>query len=178
VGIAPSASHLGDFIEDKNAILPIDAAIQSDLRETTTHVLASLTPREERILRMRFGIGMNSDHTLEEVGNPFFVTASASARSKRRHCGSSSTRADQGPSGASSTIDPAGFPGAHGARNRAVRSVGPRALRLVGCLHPRAQQPTPLTRNPARHPISQKSVSSRVASLKIVTSSISRAGVT
>ena len=67
-------SHLGDFIEDKNAILPIDAAIQSNLRETTTRVLASLTPREERILRMRFGIGMNSDHTLEEVGQQFSVT--------------------------------------------------------------------------------------------------------
>ena len=67
-------SHLGDFIEDKNAILPIDAAIQSNLRETTTRVLASLTPREERILRMRFGIGMNTDHTLEEVGQQFSVT--------------------------------------------------------------------------------------------------------
>ena len=67
-------SHLGDFIEDKNAILPIDAAIQSNLRETTTRVLASLTPREERILRMRFGIGMNSDQTLEEVGQQFSVT--------------------------------------------------------------------------------------------------------
>ncbi|MGB8287724.1 MAG: RNA polymerase sigma factor RpoD [Rhizobium ruizarguesonis] len=67
-------SHLGDFIEDKNAILPIDAAIQSNLRETTTRVLASLTPREERILRMRFGIGMNKDHTLEEVGKQFSVT--------------------------------------------------------------------------------------------------------
>ena len=67
-------SHLGDFIEDKNAILPIDAAIQSNLRETTTRVLASLTPREERILRMRFGIGINSDHTLEEVGQQFSVT--------------------------------------------------------------------------------------------------------
>jgi RNA polymerase primary sigma factor len=67
-------SHLGDFIEDKNAILPIDAMIQSNLRETTTRVLASLTPREERILRMRFGIGMNSDHTLEEVGQQFSVT--------------------------------------------------------------------------------------------------------
>jgi RNA polymerase primary sigma factor len=67
-------SHLGDFIEDKNAILPLDAAIQSNLRETTTRVLASLTPREERILRMRFGIGMNSDHTLEEVGQQFSVT--------------------------------------------------------------------------------------------------------
>ncbi len=67
-------SHLGDFIEDKNAILPIDAAIQSNLRETTTHVLASLTPREERIIRMRFGIGMNSEHTLEEVGQQFSVT--------------------------------------------------------------------------------------------------------
>jgi RNA polymerase primary sigma factor len=67
-------SHLGDFIEDKNTILPIDAAIQSNLRETTTRVLASLTPREERILRMRFGIGMNSDHTLEEVGQQFSVT--------------------------------------------------------------------------------------------------------
>ena len=67
-------SNLGDFIEDKNAILPVDAAIQSNLRETTTRVLASLTPREERVLRMRFGIGMNTDHTLEEVGQQFSVT--------------------------------------------------------------------------------------------------------
>ncbi len=67
-------SHLGDFIEDKSAILPIDAAIQANLRETTTRVLASLTPREERVLRMRFGIGMNTDHTLEEVGQQFSVT--------------------------------------------------------------------------------------------------------
>src|SRR5437867_8122248 len=67
-------SRLGDFIEDKNAILPIDAAIQSNLRETTTRVLASVTPREERVLRMRFGIGMNTDHTLEEVGQQFSVT--------------------------------------------------------------------------------------------------------
>ena len=67
-------SHLGDFIEDKNAILPSDAAMQSNLRETTTRVLASLTPREERVLRMRFGIGMNTDHTLEEVGQQFSVT--------------------------------------------------------------------------------------------------------
>jgi len=67
-------SHLGDFIEDKSAVLPVDAAIQSNLRETTTRVLASLTPREERVLRMRFGIGMNTDHTLEEVGQQFSVT--------------------------------------------------------------------------------------------------------
>ncbi len=67
-------SHLGDFIEDKSAILPVDAAIQSNLRETTARVLASLTPREERVLRMRFGIGMNTDHTLEEVGQQFSVT--------------------------------------------------------------------------------------------------------
>ena len=67
-------SHLGDFIEDKNAILPLDAAIQANLRETTTRVLATLTPREERVLRMRFGIGMNTDHTLEEVGQQFSVT--------------------------------------------------------------------------------------------------------
>ncbi|MCZ4092022.1 RNA polymerase sigma factor RpoD [Sinorhizobium psoraleae] len=67
-------SHLGDFIEDKNALLPIDAAIQANLRETTTRVLASLTPREEHVLRMRFGIGMNTDHTLEEVGQQFSVT--------------------------------------------------------------------------------------------------------
>jgi len=67
-------SHLGDFIEDKNAIVPLDAAIQANLRETTTRVLASLTPREERVLRMRFGIGMNTDHTLEEVGQQFSVT--------------------------------------------------------------------------------------------------------
>jgi RNA polymerase primary sigma factor len=67
-------SHLGDFIEDKNAIQPLDAAIQDNLRSTTTRVLASLTPREERVLRMRFGIGMNTDHTLEEVGQQFSVT--------------------------------------------------------------------------------------------------------
>ncbi len=67
-------SHLGDFIEDKNAVLPIDAAINANLRETTTRVLATLTPREERVLRMRFGIGMNTDHTLEEVGQQFSVT--------------------------------------------------------------------------------------------------------
>ena len=67
-------SHLGDFIEDKNAILPLDAVIQSNLRETTTRTLASLTAREERIIRMRFGIGMNTDHTLEEVGQQFSVT--------------------------------------------------------------------------------------------------------
>ena len=67
-------SHLGDFIEDKNAVQPLDAAIHSNLRETTTRVLASLTAREERVLRMRFGIGMNTDHTLEEVGQQFSVT--------------------------------------------------------------------------------------------------------
>ncbi len=67
-------SHLGDFIEDKNAVLPVEAAIQANLRETTTRVLSSLTPREERVLRMRFGIGMNTDHTLEEVGQQFNVT--------------------------------------------------------------------------------------------------------
>ena len=67
-------SHLGDFIEDKNALLPYDSAINSNLRETTTRVLSSLTPREERVLRMRFGIGMNTDHTLEEVGQQFSVT--------------------------------------------------------------------------------------------------------
>ena len=67
-------SHLGDFIEDKNAVIPLDAAIQSNLREATTRVLSSLTPREERVLRMRFGIGMNTDHTLEEVGQQFSVT--------------------------------------------------------------------------------------------------------
>ncbi len=67
-------SNLGDFIEDKNAVLPLDSAVHSNLRETTTRVLASLTPREERVLRMRFGIGMNTDHTLEEVGQQFNVT--------------------------------------------------------------------------------------------------------
>jgi len=67
-------SQLGDFIEDKNAVLPLDSAIQENLRETTTRVLSSLTPREERVLRMRFGIGMNTDHTLEEVGQQFSVT--------------------------------------------------------------------------------------------------------
>jgi RNA polymerase primary sigma factor len=64
-------SHLGDLIEDKDAVQPIDATIQSNLRETTTRVLASLTPREERIIRMRFGLGVNSDHTLQEVGQQF-----------------------------------------------------------------------------------------------------------
>ncbi|MGB8632162.1 MAG: sigma-70 family RNA polymerase sigma factor, partial [Xanthobacteraceae bacterium] len=67
-------SRLSDLIEDNNTILPIDAAIQSNLRETTTRLLASLTPREERVLRMRFGLGMNTDHTLEEVGQQFSVT--------------------------------------------------------------------------------------------------------
>ena len=67
-------SHLGDFIEDKSAVIPLDAAIQANLREATTRVLSSLTPREERVLRMRFGIGMNTDHTLEEVGQQFNVT--------------------------------------------------------------------------------------------------------
>jgi RNA polymerase primary sigma factor len=67
-------SHLGDFIEDKTAVIPLDAAIQANLREATTRVLSSLTPREERVLRMRFGIGMNTDHTLEEVGQQFNVT--------------------------------------------------------------------------------------------------------
>jgi RNA polymerase primary sigma factor len=68
-------SRLGDFIEDKNTILPIDAAIQSNLCETTKGVLASLTPRDERVLRMRFGIGINTDHTLQEVGLQFSVTS-------------------------------------------------------------------------------------------------------
>jgi RNA polymerase primary sigma factor len=67
-------SMLGDFIEDKNALQPLDAAILSNLREVTTRVLSSLTPREERVLRMRFGIGMKTDHTLEEVGQQFSVT--------------------------------------------------------------------------------------------------------
>jgi RNA polymerase primary sigma factor len=90
-------SHLGDLIEDKNAILPIEAAIQSNLRETTTRILASLTPREERIVRMRFGLGMNSDHTLEEVGQQFSVTRErirqieAKALRKLKHPSRSST---------------------------------------------------------------------------------------
>ncbi len=67
-------TNLGDFIEDKNALQPLDTAIQSNLSESTTKILASLTPREERVLRMRFGIGMNTDHTLEEVGLQFSVT--------------------------------------------------------------------------------------------------------
>ena len=84
-------SHLGDFIEDTNAVLPIDAAMQKNLRDSTTNVLASLTPREERVLRMRFGIGMSSDHTLEEVGQQFSVTRErirqieAKALKKLRH---------------------------------------------------------------------------------------------
>ena len=89
-------TQLGDLIEDKNAILPIDAAIQSNLRDTTTRMLASLTPREERIVRMRFGLGMNSDHTLEEVGKQFSVTRErirqieAKALRKLKHPGRSS----------------------------------------------------------------------------------------
>ena len=67
-------SQLGDFIPDGNAVLPLDSAIQENLKETTTRVLSSLTPREERVLRMRFGIDMNTDHTLEEVGRQFSVT--------------------------------------------------------------------------------------------------------
>ena len=67
-------SNLGDFINDQNAVIPLDAAIQENLREQTTQILSSLTPREERVLRMRFGIGMNTDHTLEEVGQQFSVT--------------------------------------------------------------------------------------------------------
>ena len=82
-------SHLGDFIEDKSAVLPLEAAIHSNLRETTTRILSSLTPREERVLRMRFGIGMNTDHTLEEVGQQFSVTRERGfAKLRRRHCGS------------------------------------------------------------------------------------------
>ena len=102
-------SYLGDWIEDQNAIQPIDATIQSNLRETTSHMLASLTPREERIVRMRFGLGMNSDHTLEEVGQQFSVTRErirqieAKALRKLRH--PSRSRAF----GASSKID---LPGA------------------------------------------------------------------
>jgi RNA polymerase primary sigma factor len=74
IGDDEDGSFLGDFIEDKNAVQPVDAAILSNLRETTTKILSSLTPREERVLRMRFGIGMNTDHTLEEVGQQFSVT--------------------------------------------------------------------------------------------------------
>ena len=99
-------AQLGDLIEDKNAILPIDAAIQSNLRDTTTRVLASLTPREERIVRMRFGLGMNSDHTLEEVGPTVFGYARAhSADRSQGAAESSSIRADQGSSEASLRID-------------------------------------------------------------------------
>src|SRR5262249_8448401 len=74
VGDEEEDSHLGDLIEDKDATLPIDVVIQSNLRETTTGVLASVTPREERVLRMRYGIGMNKEHTLEEVGKLFSVS--------------------------------------------------------------------------------------------------------
>lgn len=97
-------SHLGDFIEDKNAILPVDSAIQSNLRETTTRVLASLTPREERVLRMRFGIGMNTDHTLEEVGQQFSVTRERIRQIERKPCASSSIRAALESSEASSIL--------------------------------------------------------------------------
>ena len=76
-------SQLGDFIEDENAVLPIDAAIASNLRDTTTRVLASLSAREERVLRMRFGIGVASDHTLEDVGDQFAVSRERIASAKR-----------------------------------------------------------------------------------------------
>ena len=94
-------SQLGDFIEDKNAILPLESAIQLNLKETTTRVLASLTPREERVLRMRFGIGMNTDHTLEEVGQQFSVTRERIRQIEAKALGSSSIRAGRGGSGAS-----------------------------------------------------------------------------
>jgi RNA polymerase primary sigma factor len=86
-------SHLGDFIEDKNAILPIDAAIQTNLRETTTRVLASLTPREERVLRMCFGIGMNTENTLAVVGQQFSLT-----RERIRHIEAKTLRKLKHPS--------------------------------------------------------------------------------
>ena len=86
-------SHLGDFIEDRNAVLPVDAAIHSNLRETATRVLASLTPREERVLRMRFGIGMNTDHTLEEVGQT--VLRDARAHPPDRGQGATQAQASQ-----------------------------------------------------------------------------------
>jgi RNA polymerase primary sigma factor len=101
-------SHLGDFIEDKNAILPIDAAIQSNLRETTTRVLASLTPREERVLRMRFGIGMNTENTLAVVGQQFSLTRERIRQIEAKALRKLNTRADQGFSEASSIIDEAG----------------------------------------------------------------------
>ena len=99
-------SHLGDFIEDKNAVIPVDAAIQSNLKETVTRVLASLTPREERVLRMRFGIGMNTDHTLEEVGQQF--SRDARAHPADRGQGAAEAEASEpvsGRCGLSSTSD-------------------------------------------------------------------------
>ena len=97
------ASNLGDFIEDKNAVLPLDAAIQANLRETTTRVLASLTARAERVLRMRFGIGMNTDHTLEEVGQQFSVARERIRQIEEKRCANSSTRAARASCGASWT---------------------------------------------------------------------------
>jgi RNA polymerase primary sigma factor len=96
-------SHLGDFIEDKNAVIPVDAAIQSNLKETVTRVLASLTPREERVLRMRFGIGMNTDHTLEEVGQQFSVTRERIRQIEAKALRKLSTRAAAARCAASST---------------------------------------------------------------------------
>ena len=115
-------SHLGDFIEDKNAVQPLDAAIQANLRETTTRVLASLTPREERVLRMRFGIGMNTDHTLEEVGQQFSVTRErirqieAKALRKLKHPSRSPQTPDR-----SSTHRPMGAAGMRTTRSRRRR---------------------------------------------------------
>ena len=96
-------SSLGDFIADENALQPIDSAIHSNLKETCTRILSSLTPREERVLRMRFGIGMNTDHTLEEVGQQFNVTRDVSARLRPKRCASSNTRAGAKNCGRSST---------------------------------------------------------------------------
>ena len=129
-------SHLGDFIEDKNAILPIDAAIQSNLRETTTRVLASLTPREERVLRMRFGIGMNTDHTLEEVGQQFSVT-----RERIRQIEAKALRKLKHPSRSQEAAElPRQLTTCHPGRG-AARSDAPQTRdRLELCRHRRARR--------------------------------------
>ncbi len=181
-------SHLGDFIEDKNVVLPIDAAIQSNLRETTTRVLASLTPREERVLRMRFGIGMNTDHTLEEVGNSSRSPASASARSRPRPCASSSIRAGRASCAASSTTErsprsiakgPGGscLPGLSHYSGATIRATARRTSgRTSSSVGKATSQEKPQARGQCHSASDVAPRLSRVASLRRCRSSGSRAG--
>ena len=132
-------SHLGDFIEDKNAVQPLEAATLANLREATTRVLATLTAREERVLRMRFGIGMNTDHTLEEVGQQFSVTRERIRQIEAKASGNSSTRAAAASCGASSTPE-------HRCMAGPAPTLAPDRLVTVGLLHDLAQGPVQCVR--------------------------------